>query len=117
TALDARSGRRIWSWSRPLPRTVRTIGFPKVNRGVALLGQSVYVGTLDAHLVALEATTGVVRWDSRVADNAQGYAITSAPLAIDGKIIIGISGGEAGIRGFLDAYDFKTGARLWRSYT
>src|SRR6516225_9337155 len=117
TALDVRSGRPLWSWSRPIPRTVRTIGFPKVNRGVALLGPSVYVGTLDAHLVALDAKTGVVRWDSLVADNAKGYAITSAPLAIDGKIIIGVSGGEAGIRGFLDAYDSRTGNRLWRFYT
>src|SRR6516164_3714309 len=90
TALDLRSGRPLWSWSRPLPRTLRTIGFPKVNRGVALLGESVYVGTLDAHLVALDAKTGVVRWDSRVGDNARGYSITSAPLAIDGRIIIGV---------------------------
>lgn len=117
TALDLRSGRPLWSWSRPLPRTLRTIGFPRVNRGVALLAESVTVGTLDAHLVALDAKTGVVRWDARVADNAQGYSITSAPLAIDGKIITGVSGGEAGIRGFLDAYDSKTGDRLWRSYT
>jgi alcohol dehydrogenase (cytochrome c) len=117
TALDLRSGRPLWSWSRPVPRTVRAIGFPKVNRGVALLADSAFVGTLDAHLVALDARTGVVRWDRLVADNAQGYAITSAPLAIDGKIIMGISGGEAGIRGFLDAYDFRTGDRLWRFYT
>jgi alcohol dehydrogenase (cytochrome c) len=117
TALDLRSGRPLWSWSRPFSRTLRTIGFPKVNRGVALLDRSVYVGTLDAHLVALDAKTGVVRWDATVADNAQGYAITSAPLAIGGKIIMGISGGEAGIRGFLDAYDSRTGDRLWRSYT
>jgi alcohol dehydrogenase (cytochrome c) len=117
TALDLRSGRLIWSWSRPLPGTLRTIGFPRVNRGVALLNDSVYVGTLDAHLVALDAKTGVVRWDSPVADNAQGYAITSAPLAINGKIVIGVSGGEAGIRGFLDAYDSRTGNRLWRLYT
>jgi alcohol dehydrogenase (cytochrome c) len=96
---------------------VRTIGFPRVNRGVALLDQSAYVGTLDAHLVALDARTGVVRWDALVADNALGYAITSAPLAFDGKIVIGVSGGEAGIRGFLDAYDARTGDRLWRSHT
>src|SRR6516165_5174066 len=117
TALDLRSGRPLWSRSRPMPRNLRTIGFPKVNRGVALLGESVYVGTLDAHLVALDAKTGIVRWDSTVADNTRGYSITSAPLAIDGKIIIGVSGGEAGIRGFLDAYDFKTGDRLWRFHT
>jgi alcohol dehydrogenase (cytochrome c) len=117
TALDLRSGRPLWSRSHPMPRKLKTIGFPKVNRGVALLGESVYVGTLDAHLVALDAKTGIVRWDSTVADNALGYAITSAPLAIDGKIVIGVSGGEAGIRGFLDAYDSKTGERLWRLHT
>ena len=76
-----------------------------------------YVGTLNAHLVALDAVSGAVRWDVEVADNALGYAITSAPLAIDGKIIIGVSGGEAGIRGFLDAYDANTGKRVWRFYT
>jgi alcohol dehydrogenase (cytochrome c) len=117
SALDLRSGRSLWRWSRPLPKAIRAIGFPHVNRGVALLGESVYVGTLDAHLVSLDAKTGTLRWDSVVADNAQGYAITSAPLAIDGKIVIGVSGGEAGIRGFVDAYDASTGARVWRFHT
>jgi alcohol dehydrogenase (cytochrome c) len=116
-ALDLRSGRPLWSWAPQLPRVLRTIGFPKVNRGAALLADSVFVGTINAHLVALDAKTGIVRFDRVVADNAQGYAITAAPLAIDGKIIMGVSGGEAGIRGFLDAYHFKTGDRLWRSYT
>jgi alcohol dehydrogenase (cytochrome c) len=117
TALDLRTGRPLWTWSRPVPREARAIGFPRVNRGVALLDESVFVGTLDAHLVALDAKTGIVRWDVTVADNATGHSITSAPLAIAGKIVIGISGGEAGIRGFLDAYDAKTGERLWRFWT
>jgi alcohol dehydrogenase (cytochrome c) len=117
TALDLRTGRPLWRWSRPVPRETLAIGFPRVNRGVALLDESVFVGTLDAHLVALDARTGIVRWDVTVADNATGHSITSAPLAIDGKVVIGISGGEAGIRGFLDAYDAKTGERLWRSWT
>ncbi len=116
-ALDLRSGRLLWRWSRPLPKGIKAIGFPKVNRGVALLGGSVYVGTLDARLVSLDAKTGALRWDAAVADNALGYAITSAPLAVDGKIVIGVSGGEAGIRGFLDAYDATTGGRDWRYYT
>src|SRR6185295_11146811 len=77
----------------------------------------VFVGTLTAHLVALDAASGAVRWDVAVADNALGYAITSAPLAVDGKVVVGVSGGEAGIRGFVDAYDAKTGGRLWRFYT
>jgi alcohol dehydrogenase (cytochrome c) len=117
SALDLRSGRSLWRWSRPLPKGVKAIGFPQVNRGAALLGESVNVGTLDAHLVSLDAKTGTLRWDSVVADNALGYAITSAPLAVNGKIIIGVSGGEAGIRGFLDAYDATTGRLVWRFHT
>jgi alcohol dehydrogenase (cytochrome c) len=76
----------------------------------------VYVGTLDARLFALDAATGAVRWETRVADNAVGFALTLAPLALNGKIIVGISGAEAGVRGFIDAYDAKTGSRLWRYY-
>jgi alcohol dehydrogenase (cytochrome c) len=100
-----------------MPRDVKHIGFPAVNRGVAILDDTVYVGTLHAHLVALDAKSGAVRWDTVVADNKTGHSITAAPLALDGKIIVGISGGEAGIRGFLDAHDATTGKRLWRTWT
>jgi len=117
TALDARSGRRLWSWSPKLPQGVRHIGFPPVNRGVAILDETLYVGTLDGHLFALDAKSGAERWKTLVGDNATGHAVTVAPLAIDGKVIVGISGGEAGIRGFLDAYDAQTGERLWRFWT
>src|SRR4030095_4469035 len=117
TALDIRSVRPLWKWSRPTPRDVRALGFPPVNRGVALLGETVFVGTLDAHLVALDAKSGAVRWDKVIADNTVGYAITVAPLAINDKIVVGTSGGEAGIRGFLDAYDAKTSERAWRFWT
>ena len=116
-ALDLRTGRTLWRFEPEIPRTTKVIGFSPTNRGVALLDDRVYVGTLNAHLVALDAVSGAVRWDVEVADNALGYAITSAPLAIDGKIIIGVSGGEAGVRGFLDAYDARTGKRVWRFYT
>jgi alcohol dehydrogenase (cytochrome c) len=116
-ALDARTGRALWKYERPLPKTLVTIGFPGTNRGAAILDDTIYVGTLDAHLVALDARSGIVRWDVAVADNATGHSITAAPLAIDGAVVIGISGGEAGIRGFLDAYDAKTGARRWRLWT
>src|SRR5262249_54964299 len=91
TALDLRTGRPLWSWSRPIARDVLTIGFPRVNRGVAILDDSLFVGTIDAHLVALDAKTGVVRWDVVVGANATGHSITSAPLAIAGKVIIGTS--------------------------
>lgn len=117
TALDARTGLTIWSWSPKLPKRVVAIGLHQTNRGVAILNDTVYVGTINAHLVALDARTGSVRWDVTLGDNKEGYAITSAPMAIDGKIIIGPGGGEAGARGFLDAYDAKTGKRLWRFYT
>ena len=117
TALDVRSGRLLWTWSPEMPRNVLHIGFPKVNRGVAILGETVFVATLDAHLVALDARSGAVRWDVEVADNATGHALTLSPLALDGKIIVGISGGEAGIRGFVDAYDAESGERVWRFWT
>lgn len=117
TALDLRTGRPLWSYERTLPKDLQTIGFGRVNRGVAILGDMVYVGTLDAHLVALDAKSGAVRWDVAVADYKTGHCITEAPLAIDGKIITGISGGEAGIRGFIDAYDAKTGKQVWRFWT
>lgn len=117
TALDVRTGRKLWSWAAELRPDLRNIGFPRVNRGVAILDETLFVGTLDAHLVALDARSGAVRWDVEVADNGTGHSLTLAPLALDGKIIVGTSGGEAGIRGFVDAYDPDTGARLWRFWT
>lgn len=116
-ALDLRSGRPLWQWSRPIAARVLNLGFPRVNRGVAIVDATVYVGTLDGYLVAIDAASGIERWTVPVAENRTGHAITAAPLAVDGKIIVGISGGEAGIRGFLDAYDARTGARLWRFWT
>ena len=82
-----------------------------------MIDELVVVGTLDAHLVALDAKTGAVRWDAEVADYKVGHSITGAPIAIDGKVLTGISGGEAGIRGFVDAYDAKSGKRVWRFWT
>jgi alcohol dehydrogenase (cytochrome c) len=117
TALDARTGKAIWRWSADIPKNLLTIGLFPTNRGVAILGDTVYVATIDGYLVALDAKTGAVRWRTHVAENKQGYAITQAPLAINGKIITGTGGGEAGLRGLLDAYDAKTGQRLWRIWT
>jgi alcohol dehydrogenase (cytochrome c) len=117
TALDVRTGRPIWHWTAKLPRNLLTIGLFPTNRGVAILGDTVYVATIDAHLVALDAKTGALKWDVEIGDNSKGVAITQAPLAIDGKIIVGMGGGEAGLRGFIDAFDAKTGKRLWRLYT
>ena len=117
SALDIHTGRRLWTWRREMPDDLTLIGFGPVNRGVAILDDTVFVGTLDCHLVALDARSGAVRWEMKVAENRTGHSITMAPLALDGKVVVGISGGEAGIRGFLDAYDAKTGERAWRFYT
>jgi alcohol dehydrogenase (cytochrome c) len=116
-ALDVKSGKTIWEWTRPIAPSVLNLGFPRVNRGVAMLGDTLYVGTLDGYLIALDARSGGERWTVHVGDNPTGHAITAAPLAVDGKVIVGISGGEAGIRGFLDAYDAKSGKQLWRFHT
>src|SRR5688572_30907999 len=99
-ALHPKSGRPLWQWSRPIAASVLNLGFPRVNRGIAIVDDTVYVGTLDGYLVALDARSGTERWTVHVAENKDGHAITAAPLAVEGKVIVGISGGEAGIRGF-----------------
>jgi alcohol dehydrogenase (cytochrome c) len=116
TALDPATGRVFWRYLRALPTDLRAC-CGSVNRGVAMLGERLYLGTLDAHLVALDARTGDVIWDVEIADYENGYASTGAPLAVKDMIVTGIAGGEYGIRGFLDAYDAETGARRWRFYT
>jgi alcohol dehydrogenase (cytochrome c) len=116
-ALDARTGRTLWVWSRPIPSDYRNIGFPRTSRGPAVLDDMLFVATLDCHLVALDLKSGIERWATKVADYKSGYSMTMAPLAIAGKVVVGISGGEAGIRGFIDAYDAKTGKQAWRFWT
>jgi alcohol dehydrogenase (cytochrome c) len=117
TALDTRTGRMLWHFVPDITNDVLNIGFPRINRGVALLDDKVYVATLDARLFALDAATGAVRWETTVADNSVGFSLTLAPLALDGKIVVGVSGAEAGVRGYIDAYDSETGERLWRTFT
>lgn len=114
-ALDAASGDMLWRYQHDLPQTY--IAFHRTNRGVALYGDKVYTATLDARVIALDAATGEKVWDTPVQDNSFGYYITMAPLAIDGKIMVGTSGGELGIRGFVVALDAETGDELWRTYT
>ncbi len=116
TALDTLTGRPLWKYTRTLAKGTRGCCGP-VNRGVAILNDTVYVGTYDAHLVALDIKSGIVRWDSEVADPKLGHSITGAPLAIRDKIVVGMAGGEYGVRGFIDAYDAKTGKRAWRFWT
>ena len=116
SALDVLTGHPFWEFKRtPDGRPALCCG--DENRGVALLGGRVYVGTVDAHLLALDAATGAVIWDRVVANADSGYSITGAPLAVKDMIITGVAGGEFGIRGFLDAYDARTGKRRWRFYT
>jgi alcohol dehydrogenase (cytochrome c) len=115
-ALDLRTGRPLWMFRRAVPSDVRTC-CGQVNRGLAILGETVFLGTLDAHLLALDAKTGHLLWNTPVADYKAGYSITVAPLALKDKVVIGISGGEYGIRGFLDAYSPRSGERLWRFWT
>lgn len=112
-AIDAKSGLQIWKYERR-QKVVNPYQTNPFNRGVALLGNRVFVGTLDAALVSLDARTGRVLWETQIADTLKGYTITGAPLAVKGMVIVGVAGGEFGIRGFLDAYDAATGKRLWR---
>jgi len=115
-ALDARTGRPIWRYARP-QKVRNPYEINPYNRGAAILGQRLFVGTLDAALVALDTRTGAVLWETQVADSLLGHSITSAPLVIKDKVLVGITGGEFGARGFLDAYDSATGKRLWRWYS
>jgi alcohol dehydrogenase (cytochrome c) len=116
-AIDGRSGRALWQWNRPLPVDFVSVGFGHTNRGGAVLDDKLYVATLDGYLVALDLKSGIERWSIKVLDYKLGYSMTMAPLAIDGKVIVGVSGGEAGIRGFVDAYEAKTGKQAWRFWT
>jgi alcohol dehydrogenase (cytochrome c) len=115
-ALDARTGRPIWQYQRTLPGDIRPC-CGRVNRGLAILGDKVFMGTLDSHVIALDTKTGNVVWDVSAVDYRKGYSFTLAPLVIKNLVLVGVSGGEYGIRGFIDAYDANTGERKWRFYT
>ncbi len=115
-ALDARTGLLIWKYERQ-QKVVNPYESNRVNRGVAVLGNRLFFGTLDATLVALDCRTGRPLWEVQVADTMKGYSITAAPLAIKDKIVVGVAGGEYGIRGFVDAFDPVTGKRLWHFNT
>jgi alcohol dehydrogenase (cytochrome c) len=114
-AMDARNGRVLWRYRRPRPPGASVPH--ETNRGVALFGDKVYVAAGEAVLVALDARTGREVWTTVVADNAAGYYTTLAPLVAGGRIMVGASGGEYGIRGFVAAFDLDTGKEVWRTYT
>ena len=114
-AIDAASGDGLWEYSRQMPFDISLIH--PTNRGVALYGDKLYMATSDASVVALDAMTGEVVWEKAVANYRNGYYMTLAPLAADGKIMVGVSGGERGIRGFITALDAESGDELWKTYT
>lgn len=116
-ALDARTGRQIWQYSRP--RTPGLVGDAAsgINRGVALLGDRVFLQTDNAHVIALQRLTGQLLWDVDIADHRQHYGSTSAPLVVNDLVVAGVSGGDEGVRGLLDAFRASTGERVWRFWT
>ena len=114
-ALNAATGDLLWRYQRELPDDI--VRMHPTNRGVGLFGNHVYFGTADAFVVALNAKTGQVVWETPVANYKHGYYLTLAPLIAQGKIMVGASGGEMGIRGFVAAFDTATGKQLWKTFT
>jgi alcohol dehydrogenase (cytochrome c) len=114
-ALDVESGDLLWQYQRDLPDDV--LGMHPTNRGAALYGDRVYLATEDAFVVALNASTGALVWETPVENYANGYYFTLAPLVAKGKVMVGVSGGEMGIRGFVAALDAATGEPAWKTYT
>jgi alcohol dehydrogenase (cytochrome c) len=114
-ALDAKTGNEIWRYKAQLP--TEQLQLHPTSRGVALYGDKVYLATTDCKLVALDAKTGKVLWTAKVEEWKNGYYMSLAPLAAKGKIMVGSSGGEMGVRGFVAAYDAETGKEAWRTYT
>jgi len=116
-ALDARTGRTLWRYQRAVSAGLLDDAAAHKNRGVAVWRDSVYVETDDAHLLCLEARSGGLRWDIEYADKAKHYGATSAPLVVNDMVIVGTSGGDSGVRGFIAAYDAVTGKLRWRFWT
>src|SRR5207249_94938 len=115
-AIDARTGRQLWRYKRDVPPDV-IICCGLVNRGFGILGDRLFKVTLDAHVVALSRKTGAILWDTVMADYKKGYGGTAAPLVVKDKVIVGMTGGEYGVRGFIDAYDAQSGKLAWRFFT
>jgi alcohol dehydrogenase (cytochrome c) len=116
-ALDASNGREIWRYRRPRSKGLAGDAESGINRGVAVLGDRVFMVTDNAHVLALHRLTGQLIWDATMADSSVNYGSTSAPLVVNGLVIAGVSGGDEGVRGFLDAYKASTGERVWRFWT
>ncbi len=115
-ALDARTDDVIWEYKRPIPPDL-PLGFGQPSRGLAVYGNTLFFGGIDGHLVALNANDGTVVWQTFMASPSDGYTISAAPLVVGHSVIVGVSGGDFGIRGFLAAYDVATGKQQWKFYT
>jgi len=117
-ALDATTGKELWNYVAQInEKALKTVCCDVVNRGVALYGNNVYLETLDNHVIALDAKTGKEKWSTKLWDPGVGYFMTSAPLVVKGKVIVGTGGGEYGARGFISALDANTGKILWQKHT
>jgi alcohol dehydrogenase (cytochrome c) len=114
-ALEAKTGKLLWRYKRELPEGFSPLH--NTNRGVALYGDKVYFASLDCYLVALDAATGKVAWQKQVEDWKTGYYMTIAPLVVNSKVMVGVSGGEFGIRGFIQAFSADSGQPVWKTYT
>src|SRR5262245_62471219 len=114
-AIDAKTGNLQWRFKRPIPEDM--VLLHPTSRGVGLLGDKVYFAAADAVLVALDAKTGNEVWNAQVEDYRNGYYMSLAPLVADGKVMVGVSGGELGVRGFVAAFDAETGKPAWKAYT
>ena len=115
-AVDAATGRQFWRYDHEMPDDLKFC-CGRNNRGVAILDETLYMSTLDARLVAIDARSGNLVWSKEVADYRAGYSKTAAPLIVKDKVVTGIAGGEYGIRGFLDSYNAATGELEWRTHT
>jgi alcohol dehydrogenase (cytochrome c) len=115
-ALDAVTGRVFWVYSHR-PSQLARLCCGRVNRGLAILDDTLFMGTIDGHLIAVDAKTGRLVWDVKLTRPEAGYSLTLAPLVVKDKVIVGPAGGEYGIRGFVAAYDARTGKEAWRFYT
>jgi alcohol dehydrogenase (cytochrome c) len=116
-ALDAQTGRTMWHYSRPITEGLIDDASQHHNRGVAILGNRVFMETDNAHLLCLDARSGHLLWDVAYTDGNQNYGATSAPLVVRNKVLVGTSGGDDGVRGFVAAYDAETGKEAWRFWT
>ena len=112
--IDAKTGGVLWRYKRPIPEDMTQLH--PTNRGVGLYGDKVFFAAAEAVLVALDVKTGKEVWSAKVEDYKKGYYMTLAPLIVDGRVMVGVSGGELGVRGFVAAFDADTGKELWRTF-